>query len=74
MAKFIESIEKHKFDLLDNVIHENKPINIDAITCVDKDKRNYFEIIFYGTTRERWMYLQEKDRDEDYEKIINNKL
>jgi hypothetical protein len=58
----------------------NSPINLDLVTQVQKVQQAYYPdnegtpaIHFHGIDK-KWVYAtsQEKQRDEDYEKIVNN--
>ena len=76
MAKFIESTEQSEIKWKwDDIIHINKPINIDTITTFKKafhnSQRECIVFITMNGKEHTWVYLNEEDRDLDYDKILN---
>lgn len=71
MAKFIECSIGYYVDRHNTFSRSNRPINIDAITSIDKkDHGDRWDIVFNGTIEESWMYDSTIDRDSDYDKIL----
>ncbi len=73
MANFI-NCDTESVDLLDSGTKVNYPVNIDAVTSIEKDEyrdmgETTYQIVFNGTCREVWRYTSEEARDKQYNEI-----
>jgi hypothetical protein len=73
MANFIDC-DTESVDLIDSGTKVNHPVNIDAVTSIEKDEyqdmgETTYQIVFNGTCREVWRYTSEEARDKQYNEI-----